>query len=310
MSSQSRFTEEDVQRWRTDGFAIMDHFYSEDEIAPIRADYDRIYRQEAKLPPNKETVVAAADIDNPLGEFNEYQFRNIDTFPYQGSAELMMLSLHPALIDFTKKVLGVSKVQLYQSHTWAKFTGLADYEQPFHCDFGNHTFTIPSDSLAERCVDFIIYFTDVTDARGALHYVTKPDSDDLLRPGAVAAPEEEQQRALRSREKSACCPAGSVVAHGIDTFHRGTNLTEEGGYRYSMTVGYKAAGNNNINYHAWQVAEGRNWVSIFELASPDQLECIGIPLPGDPYWNVRTLKLTQSRWPGWDMRAYFDKAGR
>ncbi len=309
MSDQSRFTEEDIQRWRTDGFVIMNHFYREDEIAPVLADYHRMYRQESEPCQSTQAADASPFMDNSLGEFNEQQFKNIDSFPYDGSPEMMMLSLHPALIEFSKRALGVDRVQLYQSHTWAKFTGHADYEQPFHCDFGNHTFTIPSDILAERCVDLLIYFTDVTDARGALHYVTKPDSDALLRPGAIAAPEDEQQRALRSREKSATCPAGSVVAHGIDTFHRGTNLTEPGGYRYSMTVGYKAAGNNNINYQVWQVAEGRNWAPVFELASPEQLECIGIPLPGDPYWNIRTLKLTQSRWPAWNMEDYFNAAG-
>jgi len=304
MTKQPRFTAENISQWQTEGFAIMTDFFHADEIAPIRADYERIYGQVS----HQEAEAPAVE-KNPLGEFNTSQFKNIDTFPYDGSAEMMMLSLHPSLIEYSKAVLGVDKVQLYQSHTWAKFTGEADYDQPFHCDFGNHTLTIPSDEISERAVDLIIYFTDVTEAHGALHYVTKPDSDEVLRPGAIAAPEEAQQLALRTRERSATCPAGSVVAHGIDTFHRGTNLTLKDGYRYSMTVGYKAADNNKINYHVWQVSEGRNWNPIFKLGSPEQLECIGIPLPGDPYWNARTLKLTQARWPDWDMSPYFDKAG-
>ncbi len=282
----------------------MEGFFDEEEIAPIRSDYDRIYRHRYQAEPVKDSP----GDESLTGAFNELQFRNIDTFPYDGSPEMMMISLHPSLIEFARSALGTENVQLYQSHTWAKFTGLTNYEQPFHCDFGNHTLTIPSDDPGGRCVDFIIYFTDVTDAHGALHYVTKPDSDAVLRPGAVAAPEEAQQLALRARERSARCSAGSVVAHGIDTFHRGTNLTAENGYRYSMTVGYKASGNNNIGYHVWQMAEGRNWAPVFRLGTPEQLACIGIPPPGDPYWTRRTLKLNQARWPEWDMKAYFEQA--
>ncbi len=304
MTDNERYTSENVQQWKTEGFAIIEDFFRGDEIEPIRADYDRIYRRSL---PAEDSTARDHEKQTP-GEFNEFQFRYIDTFPYEGSPEMMMLSLHPSLIEFAKAALGVPKVQLYQSHTWAKFTGDANYEQPFHCDFGNHTLTIPSDDVADRAVDLVIYFTDVNDADGALHYVTKPDSDQVLRPGAIAAPDEEQQLALKTRERSATCTAGSVVAHGIDTFHRGTNLTRENGYRYSMTVGYKATGNNNISYHVWQASEGRNWMSIFKLASPEQLECIGIPLPGSPYWNERTLKLTQSRWPEWDMSSYFKEA--
>jgi len=302
-----RHSQEDIEHWRNDGFAVIPGFFSKEEIEPIIADYDRIYGQQHSSA-NNATEEPDEEAKSPLGEFNEHQFRNIDNFPYEGTPEMMMLSLHPSLIAFAREALGVPRVQLYQSHTWAKFTGLADYDQPFHCDFGNHTLTVPSDNPAERAVDIIVYFTDVTKAHGALHYVTKPDSDELLRPGAVTAPEEEQQLALRSREKAVTCKAGSLVAHGIDTFHRGTNLTLENGYRYSMTIGYKATGNNNVSYHVWQAATGRNWASIFKLATPEQLECIGIPLPGDPYWTSRTLKLTQARWPEWNMQQYFDQA--
>ena len=74
-----------------------------------------------------------------------------------------LLSLHPALIALARDLLGVPDVHLYQSHSWAKFTGEADYDQVHHCDFGNHTLTVPSDEAAMRSVDFIIYITDVTD---------------------------------------------------------------------------------------------------------------------------------------------------
>lgn len=295
-----RFSADHVREWRETGFVRIERFFRPDEIAPIVTDYERLYgaRRAEQVPEEPELK----------GRFNELQFRNIDTLPYSASAATNLISLHPALIDFARALLGVDKVHLYQSHTWAKFTGGANYEQPHHCDFGNHTLTVPSDNVAERTVDFVMYFTDVTDAHGALHYVTKQDAEAVLGRNTVNAAREALQAGLKAREKSAAGPAATLLAHGIDTFHRGTNLTAENGHRYTMTAGYKAAGNDAIGFHVWQVSEGRNWAPILANATPAQLECLGIPLPGHPFWNRRTLKLTQARWPDWDMRTYFDMA--
>lgn len=298
-NSDVRFSAAHVNEWRDSGFLLIEDFFRRDEIDAIVDDYERLYG-ERRTDTRPETPELA-------GQFNKYQFRNIHMLPYDASVTTNLMSLHPALIELAKALLGVDKVHLYQSHTWAKFTGGANYEQPLHCDFGNHTLTVPSDSLAERTVDFIVYLTDVTDAHGALHYVTKPDAESVLGKGRITAGAD-QQATLQANEKSAAAPAGALLAHSIDTFHRGTNLTAKHGYRYTMTIGYKAAGNDQIGFHVWQTGAGRDWTPILANGTPAQLECLGIPLPGDPFWTERTLKLTQSRWPQWDMRAYIESA--
>jgi hypothetical protein len=303
-SERRRFAPTDVEAWRNDGFAIMPGFFAVDEVEPIAAEYERLYGD--RRPGAAETLKRKPA--EQIGRFDKHQFMNIDTLPYDGSVEMNLLSLHPALIAFAKAALGAADVHLYQSHTWAKFTGEADFDQPFHCDFGNHTLIAPADEAHLRTIDFILYLTDVTDELGALHYVTKPDAFELLGAGAVFANTAEAQAALRARERSAAAPAGTVVAHGIDTFHRGTNLTRKGGHRYTMTVGYKAAGNDAIGFHVWQVSAQRNWAPILANAAPEQLVALGIPRPGDAFWTPRTVALTQSRWPDWDMRAYADAA--
>ncbi len=296
-----RFEKKHVDEWREEGFAIIPNFFTEQEVAPLREEYERIYGD--RRPKNDAAVEGG-------GQISAEQFSNFDTLPYDASTALNLISLHPALIEFARALLGTSKVHLYQSHTWAKFTGAANYDQPFHCDFSNHTLTVPSEAVSQRTVDFILYFTDVSDAEGALHYVPKREADELLGKGkgALYASTAEEQEKLLAVERSAAGPAGTLVAHGIDTFHRGTNLTSKGGYRYTMTCGYKAAGNDMIGFHVWQVAQGRNWKPLFEGATPEQLECLGIPLPGDPFWNQRSLKLTQARWPDWDMTEYFERS--
>jgi ectoine hydroxylase-related dioxygenase (phytanoyl-CoA dioxygenase family) len=205
-------------------------------------------------------------------------------------------------------LLGAPHVHCYQSHTWAKFTGQADYNQDFHCDFGNHTLTVPADDPADRTVDFIFYLTDVTKEHGALRYVTKTDVKKALGRPALAAPTEEEQAALLKFERAVEVPAGSMVAHGIDTMHRGANLTIPNGRRFSMTVGYKTAGNDNIGYNVWQTGANKPWELILNNATAEQLSMLGIPEPGNPYWSLRTLKLTQARWPEWDMEQYFERA--
>jgi len=299
---ERRFTQDDVAAWRDDGFVIIEDFFTEREIEPVLSDFEAMYADRGK----GEGLGTALDVKEAgsIGSGHPLQFKNIDTLPYNGSPAVNLISLHPALIGFAKSLLSVPDVHLYQSHTWVKYTGEADYDQGFHCDFGNHTLTVPSDTPQMRTVDFIIHLTDVTDDLGALHYVDKPDAFDLLGDGAVTVTPE-QQLAMKARERSAAAPSGSLVAHGIDTFHRGTNLTAPGGKRFTMTVGYKARGNDQIGFHVWQQAPNRPWPLVLNHASPEQLACLGIPRPGDPFWTERTLRLTQMRWPEWDMHAYF-----
>ena len=302
-----RFSQAHVDEWREEGFCIIDNFFTSEEIAPVLADYEQLYADAAAAASGKARVVDPA-ADNYLAN-RRSQFNNLDNLPYHGGIEMNLISLHPQLIAFARALLGVEDIVCYQSHTWAKFTGAADYDQDFHCDFGNHTLTVPADDVADRCVDFIFYLTDVTPAHGALRYVTKPDVERVLGRRALAAPTPEQQAELRTVERAATVHAGGLVAHSIDTMHRGANLTVPGGRRFSMTVGYKAAGNDNIQHHVWQTGADRPWENVLNHASPEQLSMLGIPAPGDPYWSLRTLKLTQARWPGWDMSPYFRAAG-
>ena len=301
-----RFDASHVAQWQDEGFVIIPDFFTADEVKPIYDEYVRLYGTHG----DGESPGVALNFAGPdkTAGFARAQFKNIDTLPYDASIEMNLMSLHPALIEFSRQLLRVDAVRLYQSHTWAKYTGEADYDQPHHCDFRNHTLTVPSDDVSRRTVDFLIYYTDVTNAHGALHYVTKPDSDAVLRAGAIWA-QPEDQPALKAVERSAAGRAGTLVAHSIDTFHRGTNLTEKDGYRFTMTVGYKAAQNDNIAYTAWRDNAPELWQKIFHNASIEQLACLGVPLPGDSFWTQRTLKLTQARWPELDMREYFAQAG-
>lgn len=295
-----RFSTEHVEQWREEGFVVLERFFDKHEYEPVLQDFESLYRDAG----NREGAALQQQQEGHDARSRALQFKNIHVLPYDGSSAINLISLHPELMAFAQALLGVSDVRLYQSHTWAKYTGEADYEQDLHCDYGNHTLLVPADDPARRTVDFIIYLTDVTKQHGALRYVTKPDVLAALGRPALSASDEQEHAALREKERAAVVPAGSLVAHGIDTLHRGSNLTAPEGRRFSMTVGYKAAGNDQIGFHVWQATRNRPWHLIFDHATPEQLACLGVPRPGDSFWTPRTLELAQLRWPGWDMSEY------
>lgn len=297
--AQFRFTSEQVEKWRDSGFLILNRFLEPQEYDAVLGDFHRLYGTSS----DRGDARSSGEADD--GRWNsDAQFANIHTLPYEGSVQLNLLSLHPQLIGLAQALLGTSQVYLYQSHTWAKFTGEADYEQCLHCDFFNHTLTVPSEATDQRTANFVLYFSEVTAEMGAMRYVTKDDVSEVLGERVVLWPTEEEQVLLRARERTAAVPAGSLLAHGIDTLHRGSNLTAPNGYRWSLTVGYKAAANDQLGFHVWQGMPHRPWHHVFEHATAEQLACLGVPRPGHPFWTKRTLELAQRRWQKWDMSDY------
>ncbi len=298
-----RFTSKDVETWHRDGVALIKDFYTAEEIAAVRADFEAVFGR---------TSGSAEAMDRKKGEeigrFNDAQFKTINSIPFDCSPALNLIGLHPALIAFARAALKTDEVHLYQCQAWAKFTGDADYDQTFHCDFVNQTLTVPSDDTTKNSVTVISYFTDVSDALGAMHYVTRPDSQTVTGPdGTLVYQGDFQaglQKALMPLGRSSASPAGTAIPYGIDVFHRGTNLTEPGGVRYAVMACFKRADDDSIGYTAWPYHHLMPWGQIFNHATPDQLACLGVKRPGHRFWTESTLAAAQVRYPGWDLTPY------
>ena len=298
-----RFTSKDVETWHRDGVALIKDFYTAEEIAAVRADFEAVFGR---------TSGSAEAMDrkkgDEIGRFNDAQFKTINSIPFDCSPALNLIGLHPALIAFARAALKTDEVHLYQCQAWAKFTGDADYDQPFHCDFVNHTLTVPSEDTTKNSVTVISYFTDVSDALGAMHYVTRPDSQTVTQAHGTLVYEREfqadLQKALMPLGRSSASPAGTAVPYAIDVFHRGTNLTEPGGVRYAVMACFKRADDDSIGYTAWPYHHLMPWGQIFNHATPDQLACLGVKRPGHPFWTESTLNAAQVRYPGWDLTPY------
>ena len=300
-----RYTAEQLEAWRRDGAVSIPNFFTADEVAAVRADFELVFKRTdgAAEAMNKKK-------EGEVGRFNPAQFTGIAPVPLDCSPALNLIGVHPALMDFAKKALRTERLHLYQCQSWAKFTGDADYDQPFHCDFSNHTLTTPSEDATKNSITILCYFSDVSEEHGPMHFVTRPDAEKIAGPEASLDTDPKRQAALQQKmrtvERSSAGPAGTINPYGIDIYHRGTNLTAPNGHRYAVMVCFKKAGDESIGFHAWQFHHTKPWRRIFEHATPEQLACFGVQLPGDPFWTETTIARAQARYPGWDMTPYRD----
>ena len=300
---QDRFTAAHLEAWRRDGGVLIERFFTPAEVAAVVADFDAVYDQTAG-------AVEALEKKKPgeIGKFHRTQFIGIQPVPIECSPALNLIGVHPALIAFAKAALRTDDVHVYQCQAWAKFTGESDYDQPFHTDFSNHTLTVPAEDARLNSVTILCYFTDVSEAHGPAHYVTRPDSLKVGGPELSLSRDpgvqERLQKALQAYGRSTASPAGSVFPYSIDVYHRGTNVTAPHGRRYALMTCFKAASNDAIGFHAWAFHHTRPWNRIFDHATPEQLACFGVPRPGHSFWTQLTLQRAQARYPNWDMSAY------
>ena len=296
-----RHTPEQVAAWRRDGALVIPEFFTPDEVAAVVADFDRVFGALKASAAEAPTVTRRPD---QVGAFNVDQFKNLQSVPLDCSPALNLIGVHPALLALAREALESDDVHCYQLQAWAKFTGGADYDQPFHCDYVNHTLTAPSEDERRNSLTIICYFTDVTEAHGPTHYVTKPDSDPIAGPEGTLTPGNALSRRLAPLARSTASKAGSIFPYGIDVYHRGTNLTAPGAHRYTVTTCFKRGGNDAIGFHAWAFHHTKPWARIFDHATPEQLACFGVPLPGHPFWTEVTLARTQTRFPNWNAAPY------
>ena len=295
----NRFSPQHVETWRRDGVVPIQNFFTPDEVAAVQADFEAVF--------GREGADEALDKKQPgqVGRFHPAQFKDIQPVPIDCSPALNLIGVHPALIAFAKQALSTDDVRVYQCQSWAKFTGDADYDQPFHTDFSNHTLTVPSEDATRNTVTILCYFSDVSDAHGPMHYVTRPDAEEVAGPLASLSRDPDEQAQLQDglqrRSRSSASPAGTAIPYTIDVYHRGTNLTAPQGHRYALMTCFKKANDDSIGFTAWQFHHTKPWAKIFDHATPEQLACFGVQRPGDPFWTKTTLERAQLRYPNWDM---------
>jgi hypothetical protein len=60
----------------------------------------------------------------------------------------------PRLVELAAELLSDDDLGSYSIELWAKYTAAADYDQPFHCDYLNHSLLVPTPTrrpVRSRC---------------------------------------------------------------------------------------------------------------------------------------------------------------
>ena len=100
----------------------------------------------------------------------------------------------------------------------------------------------------------------------------------------------------------AAAPAGSVVAYRPDVYHRSVDHTDPTRYRVMLHVSFRPRDAKWGGYQAWPIRGFSPELSKYvQQATPRQLELMGVPGTGHPYWDQDTLEGMQRRYPGLDM---------
>jgi hypothetical protein len=301
-------TEHDRDRFEADGFTVLPGFLPAAEIGAAMDGADvfpsaRDFHQ---------------DVDHQRNEAYRAEFGGITEFPTTSTA-LNLLSVHPRLIGLAMDLLDDDDLRMYAIEAWAKYTGAADYDQPFHRDYLNHTILVPDDEAPPSQLEMFIYLSDVTDDDGPIALLPRP-----FGAGAPALPNwypasdgyhdaehptwaaEVGRPDWYDHEVRAIGPAGTVVVYRIETFHRGTALRRPGGHRFTIHLNIRRAVNDWISRRAWtdRANDDAAWGDFVAAAEPMQLQLFGFPPPHHPYWTPRTLEGMALRYPGFDPVAW------
>lgn len=291
--------------WLEDGYVVLPAYLPADDLAAAQDELGLMF-------PSGDDFHDRVDADRNA-RFIGDEFDGIDSFPF-ASLALNRIPVSDALVTLATALLDTSDIRLYSAESWAKYEGAADYDQPLHRDYLNHTILVPSSVPEFAQVEMFVFLCDVTAELGAPRMVRRSPATDALpaRPNFFprhGAAEEgdgfvatEPRPDLYDAEVPATGPAGTVVAFQQQTVHRGAAMTAPRGARFTMHLNYRPAALEWAVRHAWaDRSHLSDWYRFVEQATPRQLELFGFPPPGHAFWTEETLTGVGQRYPGLDM---------
>lgn len=300
----------DVEHFERHGWVLIDRLLTPEEIEAAYPGLFSIYPTPEQFHAGADPRTAAfrdgAGSQANAGtdpRFRPLQFVGLKEFPFADQT-LNLLPLHPAIIAVAEDLLHTRDVRLYQAETFAKYTGVTQYDQPFHADYTNHTMLPPRADGRFRQVQMFLYLSDVTLAHGATRIVSRELTRDvpvmaLSFPQARVSPER-----LVEWEKSATSaggPRGSLLIYSADVVHRGAEMSLPGGGRFFFNLAYRAAGADWVGANPWPRKGMAHWTPLVERCTVRQLEALGFPPPGHAYWDEATLQGAADRYPNLDL---------
>jgi hypothetical protein len=282
-------SDETLDQVRSDGFAVVDGFLSDDELAAARRGLFEVF-------PTPDDYVADPEAH---ARFVRHQFAGLRLGPFP-SWELNRLAFHPDLVDAAERFCATTDLQLYKMELWAKYSGGADYDQAHHRDYGNHSVVVPRrDGRWPQLTTFFL-LSDVTEEDGPTRVIPRSIGDSV-----PFVPRELEMGSLVEHEVAIVGRAGSILLYTTDVLHRGSAMTGVDRSRFSLLADYSARGNPWMGKMSWPgMALQPGWQEMMERSSVRERDLFGFPPPGHEYWNDQTLADVQARYPAMDVGPY------
>lgn len=318
-------TADQVDSWRTQGFALVDGVLPPELIDRLSASAGTHFPE------------ASSDQAEQIRDFG-----SAVNFPSRLDG-FNAATLHPRLLGAVAQLLGCTpaEMRLSQSDLWPKYgrpTTNGDYDnqdQRIHVDYPNHTLAHPSPWNRPEAVELILYLGDVEECGGSTALVPRSGPDDpayrwpiVDTPGvgdlryvndrqaaeeyfAGQRPElADWRQSLYERERWTHYSPGTVVFYRHDVWHRGTPL-RPGARRLAHNMTFRRAECEWIStlHVGWSWAMYRDdkfMERLIASASLDQRAVLGFPQPGSSYWCDETRDAVLARYGafGFDVSPY------
>ena len=144
-------THEILDALHADGWVLIEGFFNYEELREVIDVASGYYPSEREY------------YSNPDGDswIKGDPFAGAISFPFPDMC-LNNLPTHPRIVSLAEQCLGTTEIRLLRAGLQAKFAGAADYEQPLHYDYPNHTLVVPGRGQEDMAIGLFLYLADVT----------------------------------------------------------------------------------------------------------------------------------------------------
>ena len=310
--------DKNVLDWKNKGFCIVKNIIDKELILNSNLYMEKMFK-------NK---------DLPVKDFGSN-----GKLEFPSNSIIDNIVINENIINCVKKLLDTDDILLVQADAWGKI-GKDDYSefsnnnQRMHMDYGNNSFLHPPSWDYPECVAMIVYLSDTKKTGGGTALVQRNGNEDDLynlpyknMPGISKYPfyndktsSEEYfkntdkdiynfRKKLYEREIITKVDIGDILFYRLDLWHRGTPV-KKGKIRFVINLLWKKKECFWIN--CWNPGWTKNMYygyleELFIKMSPVQRSVLGVPLPGDKYWNMDKINLLKIRYPNIDIEPYVIK---